>query len=174
MAGVKTDRIIQAAIAVCLAGLAWVVAATYREKVVVPGDSAPGFTVTTDDGRTLSPTSFGGKLLVVHFWATWCPPCVTEMPSLDAFQRQYASAGVVVLGISVDRNEASYRTFLRKYQPAFLTARERNLHEEFGTFMYPETYIIAADGKVLRKIAEGADWMDPNTIRYFDSLIGNL
>ena len=40
--------------------------------------------------------------------------------------------------------------------------------------MYPETYIIAADGKVLRKIAEGADWMDPNTIRYFDSLIGNL
>ena len=175
MAGVKTERIIQAAIAVCLAGLAWVVAATYREKVVVPGDSAPGFTVTTDDGRTLSPTSFGGKLLVVHFWATWCPPCVTEMPSLDAFQRQYASAGVVVLGISVDENAQAYRSFLQRMKVSFATARdpEAGIASSYGTWQYPETYIVDREGKVLEKVISNADWMDPERQSSIRRMLGS-
>ena len=93
MAPVKTERIIQALIVVCLALLVWVIAGTYQERIVVAGDSAPSFTVTTEDGKTISPSNFGGKLLVVHFWATWCPPCVTETPSLNEFQKQYAKDG---------------------------------------------------------------------------------
>lgn len=142
-----------------------------HERVVVAGDTAPGFTITADNGRTVSVPDFKGKLLVLNFWATWCPPCVQETPSLSQFAAAYASKGVVVLGISVDKDEKAYRAFLQKYKPTFLTTRELDLHEEYGTYMYPETYIIDAKGKVLQKLAEPADWMDPRMTQLIDSLL---
>jgi cytochrome c biogenesis protein CcmG/thiol:disulfide interchange protein DsbE len=175
MAAVKTERIIQGLIVVCLGLLAWVVAGAYRQRVIVAGDTAPGFTITTDDGRTISPDNFGGKLLVVHFWATWCPPCVTEMPSLSEFQRQFAKDGVVVLGISVDQNAAAYRDFLRRMNVSFATARDPDakIASDFGTFQYPETYIIGRGGKVLEKVISNADWMDPDRQNVIRALLGS-
>uniref|UniRef100_Q028J9 Redoxin domain protein n=1 Tax=Solibacter usitatus (strain Ellin6076) TaxID=234267 RepID=Q028J9_SOLUE len=142
-----------------------------HERVVVAGDSAPEFTIHTDNGRTVTLPNFGGKLLVLNFWATWCPPCVQETPSLSQFAATYAGKGVVVLGVSVDRDEKAYRAFLQKFNPAFLTAREGKLHEDYGTFMYPETYIIDSKGKVLEKLAEPADWMDPKMTQLIDRLL---
>jgi thiol-disulfide isomerase/thioredoxin len=173
MPSVKTDRLLGLSLCLLVGGLVYAIYAGIHERVVVEGDTAPEFAVTADNGRLVSMPHFEGRLLVLNFWASWCPPCVEETPSLSRLAQRDADKGLVVLGVSVDRNEASYRAFLRKYQPAFLTARERKLHAEFGTFMYPETYIVASDGKVLKKIAEGVDWMDPNTIRYIDSLLGN-
>jgi peroxiredoxin len=90
---------------------------------------------------------------------------------LSRFARDYAGRGVVVLGISVDANEQAYRAFLAKYKPEFLTVRDALIHRDYGTFMYPETYIIDSTGKVAQKIAEGADWSSPNLRAYIDSLL---
>jgi len=141
----------------------------------VAGDSAPSFTVTTDDGRTLSPSNFGGKLLVVHFWATWCPPCVLETPSLNEFQKEYAKDGVVVLGISVDQNATAYRNFLQRMKISFATARdpEAKIASDYGTFQYPETYIINRDGKVVEKIISNTDWMDPERQNLIRAMLGS-
>jgi thiol-disulfide isomerase/thioredoxin len=168
------NRLLGLLLGLLLVAFVWAIYAGIHERVVVEGDASPAFTVTADNGRAVSVPHFGGKLLVLNFWASWCPPCVEETPSLSRFARQYADKGVVVLGISVDQNEKSYRTFLEKYKPAFLTVRERKLHEDFGTFMYPETYIIGADGKVLRKIAEPVDWMAQDWTGYFDGLLQSL
>ena len=167
----KTDRMLRAAIVLLSAILVYFIYSSIHERVVVAGDSAPEFTIKADNGRTVSLPNFGGKLLVLNFWATWCPPCVQETPSLSQFAAAYAGKGVVVLGVSVDRDEKTYRAFLQKFSPVFLTARESKLHEEYGTFMYPETYIIDAKGKVIRKLAEPADWMDPKMTRLIDSLL---
>jgi len=142
-----------------------------HERVVVAGDSAPDFTITADTGQTVSVPDFKGKLLVLNFWASWCPPCVEETPSLSQFAAAYASKGVVVLGVSVDKDEKAYKNFLQKFKPNFLTAREFKAHEDYGTFMYPETYIIDAKGKVLKKYAEPVDWMDPRITQLIDSLL---
>ena len=142
-----------------------------HERVVVAGDSAPDFTITADTGQTVSVPNFKGKLLVLNFWASWCPPCVEETPSLSQFAATYAPKGVVVLGVSVDKDEKAYKNFLQRFKPNFLTAREFKAHEDYGTFMYPETYIIDAKGKVLKKLAEPADWMAPDVTRYIDSLL---
>ena len=80
-----------------------------RVKVVVVGDNAPDFSITADNGRTVSLSNHGGKLLVLNFWATWCEPCVVEIPSLDAFQKRFANRGVTVLGISIGLSSVGTR-----------------------------------------------------------------
>ena len=167
----KTDRLLRAGIGLLTVVLVFFIYSGIHERVVVAGDSAPEFTIHTDNGRTVTLPNFGGKLLVLNFWATWCPPCVQETPSLSQFAATYANKGVVVLGVSVDRDEKAYRAFLQKFRPAFLTAREGKLHEDYGTFMYPETYIIDSKGKVLEKLAEPADWMDPKMTQLIDRLL---
>ncbi|MCL5742854.1 MAG: redoxin domain-containing protein [Acidobacteria bacterium] len=99
----RTERILKLLIGICLAVLIYAVVNGFRETVIAAGDTAPNFSITADNGRTISRTDFGGKLLVLNFWATWCPPCVEEMPSLDKFQKTFANSGVVVLGVSVDQ-----------------------------------------------------------------------
>jgi cytochrome c biogenesis protein CcmG, thiol:disulfide interchange protein DsbE len=167
----KLDRILRAAIGLLTILLVYVIYASIHERVVMAGDSAPDFTITTDNGNSVSLPGFKGKLLVLNFWASWCQPCVQETPSLSQLAQQFASKGVVVLGVSVDKDANAYRGFLQKYHPAFLTVRDEKLHEDFGTYMYPETYIIDAHGKVLKKIAEAADWNDPQVVQYVNSLL---
>jgi thiol-disulfide isomerase/thioredoxin len=171
MRSVKTDWLLRVAIGLLVAALVYVIYAAIHARVVVAGDAAPEFALTADSGRSVSVPNFGGKLLVLNFWASWCPPCAEETPSLSRFAREYANRGVVVLGISVDRDEKAYRAFLQRYRPAFLTARDLKIHEDYGTFMYPETYIIDSHGKVLQKIAEPADWMNPKITGYINSLL---
>ncbi len=171
MKNARTDTLLRAGIGLLLAAMTVSIYAGIHERVVVAGDSAPGFTIKADDGRTVTLPNFGGKVLVLNFWATWCPPCVQETPSLSQFAAQYSGKGVVVLGVSVDKDPKAYQQFLEKFKPAFLTARNGDLHADYGTFMYPETYIIDAQGKVLKKIAEPADWMAPDVTRYIDSLL---
>jgi peroxiredoxin len=175
MAAVKTDRILQGLIAATLVALTCVVIDTMREKVVVAGDTAPQFSIATDAGRTLTRSDFGGKLLVLNFWATWCPPCLEELPSLDEFQKTFADSGVVVLGVSVDQNLRSYRGFLAKTKVAFQTARdpEGKIAADYGTFKYPETYIIDSQGVVVEKIVGAVNWTDAGMIARVKRLISS-
>jgi thiol-disulfide isomerase/thioredoxin len=138
---------------------------------VEAGDTAPQFSITTDMGRSVSVSQFGGKLLVLNFWASWCQPCVEETPSLSEFAGQYASKGVVVLAVSVDKDPNAYKRFIDRFHPAFLTARDLKIHGDYGTFVYPETYIIDATGKVLRKYVEPKNWMSPEMITEVNSLL---
>src|SRR5688572_8845963 len=115
----KSERTIQVLIGVLLVALSLVVAKAFQEKIINAGDTAPGFTITTDSGRQISPANFGGRVLVLNFWATWCPPCVEELPSLNEFQRQLAGSGVVVVGVSIDKNEKIYRDFLKRARITF-------------------------------------------------------
>ncbi|HEY1339587.1 MAG TPA: TlpA disulfide reductase family protein [Bryobacteraceae bacterium] len=167
----KTDRYLRVAIGLLLVIFVYTIYAAIHERVVVAGDSAPEFTITADNGRTVSVPNFGGKLLVLNFWASWCPPCVQETPSLSQFAQQFADKGVVVLAVSVDKDEKAYRAFLQRFRPSFLTARDFKVHEDYGTFMYPETYFINPEGKVIRKIAEAADWSDPQLQQFVSSLL---
>ncbi len=175
MPAVKTERVLQVVIAICVAVLIWVVYDTFTERVVVVGETAPEFAITTDAGRTITRSNFGGRLLVLNFWATWCPPCVEEIPSLNQFQQMFARDGVVVLGISVDQNQGAYRQFLNRANVAFATARdpEAKISAEYGTFKYPETYIIDAQGKVVEKVIGQANWTDPAMTARVKSLLSS-
>jgi peroxiredoxin len=167
------ERAIQTLIAMLLVVFVYVIFDSFHERRVDVGDSAPDFSITTDNGRAITAASFGGKLLVLNFWATWCPPCVEEIPSLNEFQNHFAKAGVVVLGVSVDSDEKIYRDFLARARVSFLTARDpdKKISADYGTFKYPESYIIDGKGKVLRKIISNQDWMSERVIKDVESLL---
>ena len=173
MANKKLERALQVSIAVLLVALIGIVADAVREKITEVGDTAPNFTLTADDGKRVTRSEFGGKLLVLNFWATWCGPCIEELPSLNEFQKQLAPSGVVVLGVSVDRNERPYRQFLKRVNVGFRTARdpEAEISSSYGTFKYPETYVIDRDGKVVQKHIGPRNWMDPKLLSDIRSML---
>src|SRR4249920_3480902 len=143
----RIDRILQISIGALLCVFVFVIFLALHERIVQVGDSAPEFSITTDTGRTITANNFGGRVLVLNFWATWCPPCIEELPSLDQFARRMKDSGVVVLGVSVDEDEGAYKRFLEKNRPSFLVARDAAaaISDSYGTYRYPETYVIGAD-----------------------------
>jgi peroxiredoxin len=164
-----------AVVAVLAATLVYVVYGTLEPAVVNAGDSAPSFSVVTEDGTTITPKNFPGKLLVLNFWASWCAPCIEETPSLNEFQRLMAKQGVVVLAVSVDKNEKLYHQFLKRFQVDFKTARDPNadIPTDYGTFQFPDSYIIDSTGHVVEKIvnAPSKGWMDPEFVSHIQKLL---
>jgi cytochrome c biogenesis protein CcmG/thiol:disulfide interchange protein DsbE len=173
MSNGKNERLLHGLLAVALIALTVAVADSMRDRVVRAGDQAPHFSMRADNGLTITPTEFGGKVLIVNFWASWCPPCVQETPSMIAFTNHYREKGVVVFGVSVDKSQKNYDNFLKRFGVSFLTARdpEAKVSDLFGTYVYPETYVINRQGKVVQKIIGGTNWSDPNLMRFVDSLL---
>ena len=104
------------------------------------GDRAPNFSITTDQGKQITPTAFGGNLFVLNFWETACVPCVKELPSLSDFARAFRLQGVVVVAVSGDEDPEKYRRFLSDHHVVLETYRDpsRGISKSFGTYMFPE------------------------------------
>jgi cytochrome c biogenesis protein CcmG/thiol:disulfide interchange protein DsbE len=173
MQSVKIDRFLKVGIGVLSAILVLVLYSSIHERIIGVDDSAPDFTITADNGRVITPTNFGGRLLVLNFWATWCQPCVEEVPSLDQFAKDMAGSGVVVLGVSMDTNPKLYKDFLARSRVSFMTARdpEAKISQDYGTYKYPESYIIDSKGKVVQKIIGATNWTDGSMVNAVKSFL---
>jgi len=134
----------------------------------VPGASQSEkrmFPVALEDGRMKDVSRSEGKLLILHFWATWCAPCVEEFPSLAAFTKKMAKEpDVEILAVSVDEEWKTVKDWLEKNKvsgvplaldPEKVTARS------FGTEKFPETWFIAPNGKILGQQVGPMDWTSP-------------
>jgi cytochrome c biogenesis protein CcmG/thiol:disulfide interchange protein DsbE len=135
------------------------------------GDAAKDFTVQDSD-RTVTLNQFHGQVLVLNFWATWCPPCVEEIPSLMDMQERTKAKGVVVLGISIDVDGDAYHRFLKQHQINFITVRdpEEKIATMYGTAGWPETYIIDRQGVMRRKFVGPVDWNSPDVLAFLAKL----
>jgi cytochrome c biogenesis protein CcmG/thiol:disulfide interchange protein DsbE len=135
------------------------------------GSAAPDFTVQDSD-RTVTLGQLRGQVVVLNFWATWCPPCVDEMPSLVAMQRRMKAKGVTVLAVSIDVDENAYRQFLKAHGVDLLTVRDpaQKTPTLYGTHGWPETYIIDRSGVVRRKFIGPVDWTDPAITDFLSKL----
>jgi cytochrome c biogenesis protein CcmG, thiol:disulfide interchange protein DsbE len=135
------------------------------------GSNAPDFTVQDSQSKvTLS--QFHGQVVVLNFWATWCPPCVEEMPSLVEMQRQLQAKGVTVLAVSIDQDESAYLQFVHDHAANLLTVRDpdQKTPRLYGTHGWPETYIIDRNGVIQRKFIGPVDWTDPEITDFLGKL----
>jgi len=169
----KFDRILQAGIIGMLALFCFALYSSLHETVVNAGDKAPDFSITADNGQTISARNFSGKLLLLNFWATWCAPCVEEVPSLNQLSRQLGPQGLVVLAVSVDKDSSAYKNFLTRFPVSFMTARDpdEEINHRYGTVQFPESYLIDRNGKVIEKYVNAQNWTSPEMIQHVQSLL---
>jgi cytochrome c biogenesis protein CcmG/thiol:disulfide interchange protein DsbE len=135
------------------------------------GSNAPDFTVQESD-HTVTLSQFRGQVVVLNFWATWCPPCVEETPSLIRMQARLKDKGVVVLAVSIDDDDAAYHKFLKQYGVNMVTVRDeaKKASSLYGTFGWPETYVIDRNGVIRRKFIGPVEWTSPEVTDYLSKL----
>jgi cytochrome c biogenesis protein CcmG, thiol:disulfide interchange protein DsbE len=135
------------------------------------GSQAPDFSVQ-DSQKQVTLSQFRGQVVVLNFWATWCAPCVEEVPSLVEMQRRMKSKGVTVIAVSVDVDENAYKEFIKDHNVNLLTVRDpsQKSNQLYGTFKFPETYVIDRQGIMRRKFIGAVDWTDPEITEFLSRL----
>ena len=141
-----------------------------------PGIDPPAALWSTADGATETLASYAGKAVVLNFWATWCVPCVAEMPSLDALAAMVAREGIVVLALSSDRGgakpverfyaERGIRTLAVLLDPRGMAARA------FGSKGIPTTVILDRAGQERARVEGAVDWSQPASVTRLREIVG--
>ena len=153
-------------------GLALGLAASGCDRGAHPGQighAAPDIHLQ-DGAQTVSLDQFRGKIVVLHFWASWCIYCRAEFPPLTQLQQEVP--GVVVLAVSFDEDPAAYRQYLIDNQIGLRTLLDTSQRSNlaFGTSRPPETYIIDRRGIIRRKFIGAQDWVSPEITDYLKQL----
>ena len=167
------------AVALAAVGTVWI-------KSLVPPESptgslqflsaAPELPIFDRAGAKTDLAKEKGKIFIIHFWATWCPPCVEEIPALSRFWDKYRTRNDIGLyAISVDKDWKTIEEFMAKnpsaiplfHDPGAATARR------FGTTQYPETYVVNDKGRVLFRVQGAVNWSDPEFRARIEQLLAS-
>jgi len=138
------------------------------------GVPAPNFTLPRLDGKMVSLADYKGKVILLNIWATWCPPCVEEMPSMEKLYQELKGEAFEILAVSIDVLGAkAVIPFMKKHKLSFpaLTDTKGVIKSLYQTTGVPESIIIDEDGIIIEKVIGPRDWATPGVIRYFRNLI---
>ncbi len=118
-----------------------------------PGEPAPDFTRNDFSGNPLSLGRYRGKIVLLNFWATWCAPCLAEIPRFSLWQQTYGGEGLQVLGVSMDDDSAPVKRTLRKYAIVYpVVMGDAPLGELYGGVLgLPQSYLIDASGRIVAR-----------------------
>ena len=142
---------------VALAGLPAFDSWSMGSRVPTVGMQAEDFQLTDLDGKPQSLSQYRGKIVLVNFWATWCKPCTTEMPAMQATYDKLRSKGFVVLAVNELEDEAKVREHIKLYGHTFpvLMDRDNKVANQFGVFGLPVSVFIDQEGRVQEYIKGG-------------------
>ena len=115
-----------------------------------PGDIPPPFSLTDTKGRTVKLSDFSGKVVLLNFWATWCAPCVRELPDLEKIYQDNASKGFTVVGISVEDSLDQVKEVVAKSGVTYpiLLDTDGKIRDRFKVNGFPESFIVSSEGKL--------------------------
>ena len=138
------------------------------------GYLAPRFALRNLKGNLEGLDDHSGKVIVINFWATWCVPCVKEMPSFENLYRRYRSKGLTVLAVSLDKGDSSkIQEFVDKHKLSFpvLLDTDGVAEKLYPSFTIPFTYVIDKQGRVVARVDGAKDWESPETFKAVEHLL---
>jgi peroxiredoxin len=137
------------------------------------GQLAPDFKLPLTGGGEVKLSDLRGKVVLVNFWATWCPPCKAEMPSMERLYAQMKDRGFELLAINAEVDGLEILPeFLQQHPHSFPIPvdTEGEVQAGYGVYRFPESFIIDRDGKIIEHIVGARDWADRATIEHFKAL----
>ena len=129
------------------------------------GSTAPDFqAVELPSGRPATIENYRGKVVLLNIWATWCPPCKIEMPSMERLHQKLAGTDFQLVAVSVDEEDSSVvNKFVKEYGLTFpvLHNQDGSIRQIYQTTGVPESFVIDRDGVIVKKVIGAADWNAP-------------
>ncbi len=137
------------------------------------GMPIPHFEIRDLNNKIFTEKDFFGKVILINFWATWCPPCIEEFPSLIKLKKYFQDKDFDLLLINVGEDSNSIQKFLNENHFIINVYKDvnENISKGFGTFKYPESYIIDKKGILRKKVIGAINWQEQSVIDFIDSLI---
>ncbi len=135
---------------------------------------APDFQLTGMDGQDVRLSSLRGKVVILNFWATWCPPCREEIPSMNNLKKILTGSPVEIIAVNIEADgPATVAKFIQQQPIEFTVAYDVAgiVHKQYGVSQYPETFIINKSGVVVEKVIGGIDWSAPQVVSYLKKLL---
>jgi len=162
-------------ILVLVSGVWWVVQGppTEQARKVAVGEPAPDFHLPGLEGGDVSLSQFRGKVVFLNFWASWCPPCRMEMPSMERLNEVYGGKNFVMLAVNTEGEPDGARRFLQNNPHSFrvLLDSEGKVHTMYGVFKFPETFLIDPEGRIVEHIIGARDWSSVDILKKIRGLV---
>ena len=133
--------------------------------------------VTTLEGETVDLNQYKGRLVLLNFWATWCPPCIKEMPSMQRLQDQFSEADFQVVAVNLAQNATTVESFLmeRDFEftlPVYLDEKGQGF-KDLKLQGMPSSFLIDQQGQLIETIVGGREWDEPETVAILRTLVKN-
>ena len=127
---------------------------------------APDFVLADIDGNQYRLSDYRGQVVIVNFWATWCPPCRAEMPSMQRAWQQLEKEGILMLGINVGEDEDTIFQFTANYPVEFplLMDQDSRVINQWPVRGLPTTFVVSPAGKITYRAIGGREWDDPDLL----------
>ena len=138
------------------------------------GRPAPPLVLRDLDGREIRLEAYRGRTVVVNFWATWCAPCVAEMPSLSRLREKLAGSGVEVIGVNLQENAARIRPFAERLGLDFPIVRDHDgaASKAWGARVFPTTFVVGPDQRIALVAIGEIDWDAPDVEARIRAVVG--
>jgi len=135
---------------------------------------APAFALKDINGNTVSLSSYKGRVVLLNFWATWCPSCREEMPSLNKLSQKLKNMNFSIIEVSADRSVSDVKDYLKKHPSDCTVVVDDSLSVSrslYKVFVLPTSFLIDKKGIVVKKYYGGEDWTDPEVVGEIESLL---
>ena len=140
------------------------------------GKLAPAFALPLLGGGTLNLDEYRGKVVFLNFWATWCPPCEEEMPSMQKLYEHFKGTDFVMLTVSIDEKKELVEPFMKRLGLNFPVAFDpkNEVGEQYGLTGVPETFLIGPTGIIMHHMVGPGDWFNESIVGAFSTLLERL
>jgi len=134
---------------------------------------ASDFTLPLLNGENASLSSYRGKIVILNFWATWCPPCRAEMPSMETLYQRFKNQGLEILAVDLGEPARTVQQFIQNNRYTFPVMLDTNsrIGNLYGIQSIPTSFIIDREGKIIGRLVGAIHWDTPQVIAAFEALL---